>query len=360
MAMLNGARIQSESKPDFRDWLDVSRDSAATSLPGSLDFDEARRFLTLLDGDAGRFLFGSHDDNKVRAKALIADAKASGRPKPNTFQSRCASLDDPDLRRWMPERQAAGWAITVSAQAMKASKRLASEVAYIRVIFAEMDIGEPLRPWPLEPSMVVETSPGRYHVYWLILSEGPITEQDFHGIMMCLCESYGADPDAKDLARTMRLPGTWNLKPERPPHLVRIVHQTGARYSGNELVVAFPPPPRAEPKSPSQRPKLNGHTPPGLERFGGENGPLKSDLAGCLWGLASRWDGPARRERRQRGWLVALGSVECDIGKVVGGRLRCEVEVVSREQGRHGRYDLRDGRCKWMAKARGLTFSPKL
>ena len=275
--MLNGTRIQSDSKPDERDWLDVSRCSvAATSLPSALDFDEARRFLTHLDGDAERFLFGSHDDSKVRIKALIADAKANGRSKPNTYQSRCASLDDPDLRRWMPERQAAGWAITVSAQAMKAGKRLISEVAYIRVIFAEMDIGEPLRPWPLEPSMVVETSPGRYHVYWLILSEAPITEEDFHGIMMCLCELYGADPDAKDLARTMRLPGTWNLKPERPPHLVKIVRQSGARYSGHELVAAFPPPPRAEPKSTGQRPKLNGYAPPGLERFGGENGPLKA------------------------------------------------------------------------------------
>ena len=333
---------------------------AAPRLPGALDFDEATRFLTLLDGDAERFLFGSHDDSKVRVKALIADAKANGRSKPNTYQSRCASLDDPDLHRWMPERQAAGWAITVSAQAMKAGKRLISEVAYIRVIFAEMDIGEPLRPWPLEPSMVVETSPGRYHVYWLILSEAPITEEDFHGIMMCLCESYGADPDAKDLARTMRLPGTWNLKPERPPHLVRIVRQTGARYSGHELVTAFPPPPRAEAKEPRAATETEW---PRTTRIGAlrwRKRPPQSDLAGQLWGLASRWDGVARRERRQRRRLVALGSVECDIGKVVGGRLRCKVEVVSRAQVRYGRNDLRDGRCKRMAKAGGPAFSPEL
>ena len=275
--MLNGAHSQPGQKPNGRDWLDVRQSSVAgTSLSGALDFDEARRFLILLDGDAECFLFGSHDDNKHRVKALIADAKASGWPKPNTYQSRCTSLEDPDLRRWMAERQAAGWGITVSAQAMKAGKRLISEVDYIRVIFAEMDIGEPLHPWPFEPSIVVETSPGRYHVYWLILQEAPIIREDFHGIMMCLCETHGADPDAKDLARTMRLPGTWNLKPGRLPHLVKIVRQTGARYSGRELVAAFPPPARAEPRSDVQRPKLNGHAPPGLERFGGEDGPLKA------------------------------------------------------------------------------------
>ena len=325
----------------------------------ALDFDEARRFLTLLDGDAERFLFGSHDDSKVRVKALIADAKANGRSKPNTYQSRCASLDDPDLRRWMPERQAAGWAITVSAQAMKAGKRLISEVAYIRVIFAEMDIGEPLRPWPLEPSMVVETSPGRYHVYWLILSEAPITEEDFHGIMMCLCESYGADPDAKDLARTMRLPGTWNLKPERPPHLVRIVRQTGARYSGHELVAAFPPPPRAEPKSPWPRPKLNGHAPPGLERFGGENGPLKAispDNYGD-WlrvGMALHEESGGSADGLRFG---ITGARHRKSGRLASAR---RMEFISRAQGRYGRNDLRDGRCKRMEKAGGPAFSPEL
>jgi hypothetical protein len=270
--MLNGTSLQSDLTAKGRDWLVTSPSGAA----GAPDFDEAGAFLAALDPDADGFVFGAHDDNKERVKALIAEAKTNGHAKPKTYESRCGSIEEADLRRWMEERQAAGWGITVSAQAMKAGRRLISKLAYIRVVFAEMDIGEPLRPWPLEPSIVVETSPGRYHVYWLTLAEAPITAEEFHGVMMCLVETYGSDPDAKDIARTMRLPGTWNLKPGRAPHLVKIVRQTGARYSGQELVAAFPPPPRPKPVAAAPRPKLNGHTPPGLERFGGEDGPLRA------------------------------------------------------------------------------------
>jgi len=217
-----------------------------------------------------------HDDDKERAKVLVAEAKAAGAQRPSSFQSRLGTIHDDSLRRWMLDRQAAGWGLTVCVQAMSGARRLTSEVEYVRAVFAEMD-REPLQSWPLVPSIVVETSPGRCHCYWLTLADAPITEGDFHGIMMCLCESYGSDPSAKDLARTLRLPGTWNLKPNRPHHLCRIVQHIGSRYGRDELLTAFPPPlqrPRASADGP--RPMLSGHAPGGLERFAGGTGPLST------------------------------------------------------------------------------------
>lgn len=232
----------------------------------------------MLDGDADAFLFAAGDDDKERQKRLIAEAKAENNPKPILFRHRRGSLQQ--VRRWIEEQQENGWGAFVSVQAMKAAKCQIAELAYVRVIYAEMDIGEPLKPWPIEPSLIVETSPGRYHVYWLVLAETPITADDFHGIMMRLVETYGSDPDAKDLARRLRLPGSWNLKPGREPHLVKVVHTTGARYPRDELLAAFPPPPRPEPRASAARPKFNAHTSPGLERFVGKVGD------GPIWAIS--------------------------------------------------------------------------
>ena len=231
------------------------------------------RFLALLDPEADAFVFSAHDDDKERARTLKA-AAAGGATKPSAFESRCAAIRDSYLQRWMLERQAAGWGITVSVQAMGGDRRRAAEVTYIRAVFAEMDIGEPLRPWPIQPSVIVETSPGRYHVYWFVDPQSPVSKEDFQGMMMRMCETYGSDPDAKDLARTLRLPGTWNLKPERLPHLVRVMSDGGARYSGEDLLAAFPPPAKHAPASTDPRPTWDRRTPVGLERFGGDNGPL--------------------------------------------------------------------------------------
>jgi hypothetical protein len=258
---------------DDRDWLEICQHPEPVGkLAPTLQFDDALRFLGLLDADADKFLFSAHDDDKERAKAIVAATKAEGAARPNTFQSRWGRIQDAGLQQWMLDRQAAGWGITVCVQAMSGGRRLTADVAYVRAIFGEMD-REPLKAWPLTPSVVVETSPGRCHCYWLTFDKGPITERDFHGIMMHITETYGSDPSAKDLARTLRLPGTWNLKPDRPRHLCRIVHQSGARYSRDELLAAFPPPPERPRASAQTRPKWNGSAPCGLESLAG---PLKA------------------------------------------------------------------------------------
>jgi hypothetical protein len=162
---------------------------------------------------------------------------------------------------------------------MQASRCRNGDLAYVRAVFAEMDIGEPCKPWPLEPSMVIETSPGRYHVYWLALVADPVTPEEFDGIEMCLVETYGSDPDSKDRARRLRLPGSWNVKPGRPPHQVKIIRETGACYSRAELLAAFPRPSQRKAAAHTAcRPEWAGKAGVGLSRFVGRNcdGPLSA------------------------------------------------------------------------------------
>ncbi len=240
-----------------------------------LDMPEVEHFLTLLDGDADTFIFARGDDDKERRKRLIAEAKQSGRPPPGLWEHRRGS--HVSTQPWLQEKQRDGWGVFVAVQAMRGAKCRLSDVAYIRCVFAEMDIGEPLKPYPLEPSMIIESSPGKYHVYWLVSPEEPINADEFNGIEMRLVETYGSDPDCKDRARRLRLPGTWNVKPGRPPHLVKLIHESGARYSKADLLEAFPPPRKRKPSSSKKRPLL-GVPPRGLDRFVGQqkDGPLAS------------------------------------------------------------------------------------
>ena len=84
------------------------------------DQAEAKRFLSLLDGEAGAFLFAAGDDDKERKKRLIAEAKAASRLKPVLWLHRRDSVER--VGTWIEEQQEGGWGAFVSVQAMKAAK----------------------------------------------------------------------------------------------------------------------------------------------------------------------------------------------------------------------------------------------
>ena len=240
--------------------------------PLQLDGDMARRFLDLLDPDHDTFLFAAGDDNEIRARQARKDGK------PAWADHRHGSIDA--QLKWLSQQQAQGWGIFTTVQRMKGKRRLASNVGVIRAVFHEWDTGAPPPNFALLPSLIVETSTvvdangeifPKLHSYWFVDREHPISADDFHGIMERMVETHGSDPDAKDLARVLRLPGTWHQKGE--PHQVRIVGGCEARYTRIELLEAFPPPVRRKPDPKAPRPTFNGYAPPGLERF---TAPLKA------------------------------------------------------------------------------------
>jgi len=93
----------------------------------------------------------------------------------------------------------------------------------------------------------VETSPGRYHRYWLVAGDWPADEQgrrDFAGVMACMVANYGSDKGAKDISRVLRLPGFQHRKNPAEPHIVRIVGGGRWRYPRARILAAFPAPER--------------------------------------------------------------------------------------------------------------------
>jgi Family of unknown function (DUF5906)/RepB DNA-primase N-terminal domain len=129
--------------------------------------------------------------------------------------------------------------IYVAIQDIRGRRKI-ENVTRIRAVFAELDDGLPAK-WPLAPSMVVESSPGKFHVYWLVDADrGTLSVDDFQGIEQRLVQDYKADDAARDAARILRVPGFWNWK-YTEPFQVQLIEAPGHRYSREELIAAFPP-----------------------------------------------------------------------------------------------------------------------
>ncbi len=124
----------------------------------------------------------------------------------------------------------------VTVHAMRGDRRLNGEFARGRACFIEADdaAGEPT---PIEPTFSIESSPGKRHDYFV--AGEPLDEATTSGLQARMIETHGSDPNAADLARVLRLAGSWHQKAE--PHRVRIIEAGGREYSAAELVEAFPP-----------------------------------------------------------------------------------------------------------------------
>lgn len=90
---------------------------------------------------------------------------------------------------------------------------------------------------PLEASMIYETARG-YHLYFHATDGDP---ENYRDIVERMVERYGADKNAKDVCRILRVPGYMHWKQE-PPFAVKWVHASDNRFSEKEMRIAFPKP----------------------------------------------------------------------------------------------------------------------
>lgn len=93
--------------------------------------------------------------------------------------------------------------------------RTQGNVIHVRALFVDLD-GAPLEPvtaFDPPPDLIVETSPGRWHCYWLV---DDCELQEFSHLQKFLAARFKSDPAVCDLPRVMRLPGFWHVKSEIP------------------------------------------------------------------------------------------------------------------------------------------------
>lgn len=163
----------------------------------------AHTFLCLLD-PAEVFTFQTFDDKKTRKDNRLA----------RVFHG---TLDEHAAVLIKLQVQGAGVFVMVNrgdGVVYPGTKtcRTARNVVAVRALIADLD-GAPLGPvQDSQPDIVVESSPDRWHAYWLThdcpLAEFPKTQQR-------IAAKFGADPKVSDLPRVLRLPGFFHLK-DRP------------------------------------------------------------------------------------------------------------------------------------------------
>lgn len=89
----------------------------------------------------------------------------------------------------------------------------------------------------LVPSRVVETKRG-YQAYWFAKDAKP---EHWNAIVLDrLVPFYGADRNARDLARILRVPGYLHCKDPASPFLVRTVHEYDVWYTTEQIALRYP------------------------------------------------------------------------------------------------------------------------
>ncbi len=81
-----------------------------------------------------------------------------------------------------------------------------ADITRVRAVYADTD-GAELEPIvsTLTPHIVVNTSPGKWHVYWLVSANFPLDQ--FKPVQLAIANKFSTDKNVADLSRVMRLPG---------------------------------------------------------------------------------------------------------------------------------------------------------
>jgi hypothetical protein len=98
--------------------------------------------------------------------------------------------------------------------------RATTNIVRVRATFVDLD-GAPLEPVTthrIPPHIVIESSPDRWHAYWLTV-DCPL--KDFKIAQKRLASQFNGDPSVCDLPRVMRLPGFLHQKGE--PFMTKII-----------------------------------------------------------------------------------------------------------------------------------------
>jgi predicted P-loop ATPase len=187
------------------------------------DLEQAHQFLELLDPNAEGFTFQAFDDSELKRGHLAKVTHGS-----LASDGRC-------LTAW----NQAGAGIFITVNETDRMGRKAENITRVRAVFADLD-GAPLQPvliCDIEPHIIVESSPRRFHAYWIV--DGLALDQ-FGPVQKAIAARFNGDKAVHDLPRVMRLPGFWHQK--GAPFMTR-VHGISDRtpYTAGQILAEFPP-----------------------------------------------------------------------------------------------------------------------
>ena len=117
--------------------------------------------------------------------------------------------------------------------------RTNDNVVKVRALFVDLD-GEPLQTvldTGLVPHIIVESSPGRYHAYWLVV-DCPLGR--FKPLQQQTALRFNVDKSVNDLCRVMRLPGYVHNKDKNNPFTTKLIELNNIPpYKVEEIVTGL-------------------------------------------------------------------------------------------------------------------------
>ena len=143
--------------PRFNEQISDSISGGSVGL--EVDLQEAQRFLEWLDPEAESFTFQTFDDKKEKRSNLVRQLHSD-------FNSVADEL---------VELNSAGAGIYVAVQRTDLKGRKTENIVGLRALYGDFDQGLP-QEFPLEPSIVIQSSSGKYQCYWLCHE---LNRQDF-------------------------------------------------------------------------------------------------------------------------------------------------------------------------------------
>ena len=157
-------------------------------------------------------------------------------------------------------------------------------VIRIRACMADWDEpGKPLPEFPLEPSIIVETSNKKYHIYWL---SDDIPVEGYRQLQESIIYNIGSDPAVKNPGRPGRVPGFRHHKLK--PFMSSIVHYTGLKYSFDLLTASFPPEPVKQFSAPQFQKDLYSDQPEYKGGYGFSKGGRNCGIMRKIGGMVKR------------------------------------------------------------------------
>ena len=117
-------------------------------------------------------------------------------------------------------------------------QRTSAMVVNCRAVFIDDDVVRETHriDFALEPSIIVESSPGKFHYYWLTETRD---FEEWERVMNRIVVDERGDPQARDLVRVMRLPGFKHLKKEA--FLTRMISGNQFKYDWDIIRSTWPP-----------------------------------------------------------------------------------------------------------------------
>jgi len=193
--------------------------NSAKSSPVQIEIAQA--FFDALD-ISGPVTFQTFDDNQERDDRKLA-------------KKRYGTLEQ--HAKWLEEMNAKGAGVFFTVNQTKGTNRKTEDIAATRgLLFADYD-DRPYdgKPGNFYPRVVVDTSPGKNHIYWRV-DDVPMGQ--FTPAQKRIAEIYKTDNAVTDLPRVMRLPGFCHRKGE--PHLVTFkASETAPVYGWEEFSSAL-------------------------------------------------------------------------------------------------------------------------